>query len=371
MSDLFNKNKSDQKEIAMSGGVSKRNGVGLPMTWMLLIIVTRPVCWAQVTEVSPVVVTDSVKHNSDDPAIWINKKDLSQSLILGTDKGEDGKDGALYVFGLDGKERKEKTFRGLQRPNNVDIAYGLRLQHGVTDIAVCTERNTHSIRVFSLPDLQPIDNGGIPVFEGDSLRLPMGVALYTDRAGAIYAIVSRKKGPPDQYLWQYKLVDNGRGIITGQLVRKFGTFSGKKEIEAIAVDNELGYVYYSDEGVGIRKYHASPDSANRELALFASGQFKGDIEGISIYKKKRGKGYILVSDQQANLFHIFPREGTRQDPHRHPLRKTIHTATQASDGSEVTSVSLPHFPKGLFVAMSHPRVFHFYRWKDIAGKDLK
>ncbi|MFN8428526.1 MAG: phytase [Spirosomataceae bacterium] len=321
-----------------------------------------------VSQVAPVLITDTVQYNSDDPAIWINKKDKSGSLIIGTDKGKDGHDGALVVFGLDGKEIKDKTFRGLKRPNNVDVAYLLKLKNGNTDIAVCTERNTNAIRVFSLPDMKAIDNGGIPVFEGDSIRLPMGISLYTDKSGEIYAIVSRKNGPRENYLHEYHLVSDENDQVKGVLVRKFGSFSGKKEIEAIAVDNESGYVYYSDEGVGIRKYYAAPDQPNTELALFASNAFKSDIEGISIYKKGKGKGYILVSDQQANQFHIFSREGTKLNPHDHRLIKTIKTNTIESDGSEVTSVCLPHYRKGLFVAMSNPKVFQFYNWKDIMKK---
>ena len=33
-------------------------------------------------------------------------------------------------------------------------------------------------------------------------------------------------------------------------------------LEAIAVDQQLGFVYYSDETVGIRKYAADPDGAD-------------------------------------------------------------------------------------------------------------
>lgn len=204
--------------------------------------------------------------------------------------------------------------------------------------------------------MKPVDNGGIPVFEGDSLRLPMGIALYTDRNGDIYSIVSRKAGPLNNFLWQYKLTDLGNGTVGGEFVRKFGKYSGKKEIESIAVDNESGFVYYSDEGVGIRKYFASPDGPDNELAVFTSKECKSDIEGISIYKKKNGKGYILVSDQQASRFHIFPGEGIKGNPNEHPLLKTIQTATLESDGSDVTSISLPNFPKGIFVAMSKPKM---------------
>src|SRR5690606_32631502 len=107
---------------------------------------------------------------------------------------------------------------------------------------------------------------------GEDETAPMGVALYARPAdSAIFAIVGRKSGPREGYLWQYRLegVDNA---VHAKLVRKFGQYSGKKEIEAIAVDNELGYIYYSDEGVGVRKYQADPEKGDdEELALFAEG----------------------------------------------------------------------------------------------------
>jgi len=55
----------------------------------------------------------------------VNSSDPSKSLILGTDKDLDG---ALYVFDLEGKIQEDKTVRGLKRPNNVDIEYGLKLK---------------------------------------------------------------------------------------------------------------------------------------------------------------------------------------------------------------------------------------------------
>lgn len=322
--------------------------------------------------VKPLYVSDSVRYDTDDPAIWINHNDLAQSLIIGTDKGGDTGDGALFVFDLKGKEIREKRVSNIKRPNNVDIAYGFQLKGQAVDIAVLTERNTNSIRVFTVPDLKSIDNKGIPVFENDSLRSPMGIALYTDPATQnIYAIVGRKTGPTDgTYLWQYLLEDNGTGVVKGKLVRKFANYSGKNEIESVAVDNELGFVYCSDENVGIRKYYAHPDSSNRELALFGTTGFADNHEGISIYKHDDGTGYILVSDQRANQFHVFPREGTADNPHEHPELKVIKTSTTESDGSEVTSVSLPDFPQGLFVAMSDDRTFQIYRWEDLVGNEV-
>ena len=326
-----------------------------------------------VTKLAPAVTTQPVGHDSDDPAIWIHPTDPAQSLIIGTDKGDDTGVGGLFVFNLQGEILPDKT-RTLQRPNNVDIAYGLKLGDRTVDIAVAAERNTNSLRVFSLPDMTPVDGGGIPVFEGEELRAPMGIALYTNpETKEISAIVGRKEGPTDStYLWQYRLTGNAEGMVTSTVVRKFGAWSGKKEIEAIAVDNRLGYVYYSDEVFGVRKYYAHPDSSNTELALFATEGITRDHEGISIYKLADGTGYILLSDQQANQFHIYPREGTEGSPHDHPLLKVVDVSTQESDGSDVTSLPLNStFGKGLFVAMSDNATFQLYKWEDLAGKDLK
>jgi 3-phytase len=323
--------------------------------------------------VQPRFITDTVQFDSDDPAVWINPADASKSLIIGTDKDRDG---ALYVFDLEGRIQKDKVVKGLKRPNNVDVGYGLLLNGKPVDIAITTERMTHKLRVFELPSMKPVDNGGIDVFVGeDSLRYRdlMGVALYKNRQGQLYVIVGRKTGPVDGgYLWQYLLGDDGAGHVKATLVRKFGKFSGKKEIEAIAVDNELGYIYYADEQAGVRQYFADPGKGNEELALFCTSGFAEDQEGISIYKLTDSTGYILISDQGANRFQVFRREGEPGKPYAHAWLKTVQVTATQSDGSETVSVPLnDHFKHGLFVTMSNNKTFHLYRWEDIAGKDLQ
>lgn len=319
--------------------------------------------------VYPSIVTKTTKWDTDDPAIWINTKRPKRSLVIGTDKN---KDGALYAFNLKGDIIK--VFRGLERPNNVDIAYGFPFKGETIDIAVVTERLKQRIRVFRLPELEPLDQGNLDVFDGNTERAPMGVALYKRPSdNAFFFFVSGKSGPKDSYIGQYQLTESTPGTLTIHLVRQFGKFSGKREIESIAVDNELGYVYYSDETVGVRKYHADPDvaNANKELALFATQGFTRDHEGLSIYKLNSGKGYIIVSDQQANKFWIYTRNGTMQNPNDHKLVKVISTKTLESDGSDITSFPLSkEFPSGLFVAMSADRTFQYYSWEDIAKNDL-
>ena len=264
-----------------------------------------------VSAVGPVGSTAQLPNDPDDPAIWRHPSDPARSLILGTDKKE-GR-GGLYVFGLDGTLRHAVT--PLDRPNNVDIEYGVDLGggHGPVDIAVVTERKQHRLRVFAidgeraaLTDLAP---AGLPVLEGQAGEAgePMGIALYKrPRDGALFAIVAPKTGPAAEYLWQYRITARS-GRLTAGVVRRFGAFDRTSregelgEIEAVVVDDALGYVYYSDEWTAIRKYHADPDQpdAGRELAALGTAGYDGDREGLAIYDGGAGTGFIVSSDQVA------------------------------------------------------------------------
>ena len=42
------------------------------------------------------------------------------------------------------------------------------------------------------------------------------------------------------------------------------------------VDDALGYVYYSDEGFGVRKCSADPTKGNKELGVFGETGFTQD-----------------------------------------------------------------------------------------------
>lgn len=303
-------------------------------------------------KIEPSIITEQVGYDTDDPALWINPQDASKSIIIGTDKDTNG---GLYAFDLNGKIINKVP--GLKRPNNVDIEYGFSLNGRKIDFAAVTERETNSVKLYSLPDLKEV--GSISVFDGETERSPMGISIYKNPStDEIFAIVGRKSGPNDGYLWQYKLIEKG-GKITGEVVRKFGKYSGLKEIESIAVDDELGYIYYSDELFGVHQYYADPSKGNEELLVFGKGDFTSDVEGISIYPTSTTNGYILVSNQQKDTFNVYLRE----NPSKGRVAE-IPVSTSESDGSEVTNVNLgPKFPKGIFVAMSNGKVFHIYDWR--------
>ena len=333
--------------------------------------------------IAPVRFTQAVGQDADDPAIWIHPSDPGRSLILGTNKV--AAVGSLSAFALDG--RSVQAIQSIDRPNNVDVEYGLLLGGRRVDIAVVTERLKRRLRIFAIRhDGRPLEEvsagGGIPVLAGEPGEKgePMGISLYKrPRDGAVFAIVTPKTGGPTEYLWQYRLEDDGAGLVKGSLVRRFGKFSGQGaapgetgEIEAVAVDDELGFVYYADERFGIRKSYADPDhpDAARELAVFGTAGYQLDREGLAIYTAPGGRGYIVSTDQipGGTEFRLYRREGESGEPHDHRVVHVARTTADATDGIEVVSTPLPGFPAGLLVAMnSSGRNFALFRWEDIAG----
>lgn len=318
-------------------------------------------------EARPVVRTDSLPDDADDPAIWIHPHHPRLSLILGTNKARAPK-GAIGVFDLNGRLRQLIT--RLDQPNNIDVAYGFALGRERIDIAVATERYASRLRIFRidptrrrLVDITDLEGAKVFVGETGERAMPMGIALYQAGRGEVHAIVSRKSGPQQGYLHQYRLVPTHRGRVGVQLLRAFGVFSGKGEIEAVCVDSELGYVYYADEGVGIRKYHANPHLPERELALFAT-EYEGDQEGIALYAPANGDGYLLCTEQieGGSKLHIYPRYGRQSKP-----IATIQTGADATDGLDASAFNFgAPFQTGMVVAMnSAGRNFWVYRWADI------
>jgi 3-phytase len=328
------------------------------------------------TGLTPVVRTEPVNDDADDPAIWVCASDPAKSLILGTNKAA-APTGALVVFGLDGKIRQ--VVDGVDRPNNVDVEYGLRLGGALVDVAVVTERYRSRLRVFRIPSdggllTEVSSEAGVAVFAGEKAEWaqPMGIALYRrPRDGAVFALVSRKESGPTGRLWQYHLEDDGHGRVAAVKVRELGNIAPGSEVEAVAVDDALGYAYFAEERAGIHKWHADPDhvDAGTPLAAFAREGFKGDREGIAVYGGDDGSGYLLCTDQivGGSRYHLYPRRGPSEAPHEHRLLRVIEGGADETDGLEASAAALsPAFPRGLVVAMnSTGRNFFYYRPEDL------
>lgn len=311
------------------------------------------------------IATKRVQSDPDDPAIWIHPTQPQLSLLIGTDKK--ARIGRLYVFDLDGKVLQ--YIDNIDRPNNVDVEYGFKINdtHSI-DLVVLTEREQKRLRIFSVNiitrRLEEIMGGNTKVFinstGGESA--PMGIGLYKRAMdGKIYAIVSRKTGPSNGYLGQYELISNDRSIDL-KFIRYFGDFQGI-EIESITVDDELGFIYYSDEKFGIRKYNVDPTTNQSQQIGFinTTNTWQGDSEGLGLYTTSDKHGYLIITDQIENgsIFHIYDRQGNNS------YINSIKTHADMTDGIEVTSHSLnKNFPHGLLIVMNEiGRNFLVYDWR--------
>ena len=210
----------------------------------------------------------------------------------------------------------------------------------------------------------------------------MGIALYErPRDGAVFAIVAPKTGGATNYLWQYRLEDQ-RGTVAGTLVRRFGAFSrvgsdpsAIGEIEAVVVDDALGFVYYATSASASTSGRPIPIIADaaKELAVLGRDGYRGDREGLAIYHAADGARVPGVErsgagdDAPDDLSRAAVRPAT---PHHaaacSPRSRRARTRPTASRSP---SRSLPGFPAGMLVMMnSSPRNFLIYDWKDVAAR---
>ena len=318
----------------------------------------------QVAKTTPSVkaafATEPVSVDADDPAIFLDRKSPKNSVIIGTDKSKKPQ-GGLFVFDLKGKTIQK--FTGLDRPNNVDVAYGLSTPAGKIDLAVTTERYAKQLRIFrinssSTTKLEDV-TGTTAVFAGEKNEdgEPMGIVCVTI-AGKTYAFVTPKAGPLKKHAAQYELTYNSATKkVDAKLTRRFGLFSGVKETESMAFDNFSKNVIYSDETVGTRIYSGLPLAADTENKFFNRTGTKGDHEGIAIWESDtKGNGWIVCTDQiEANsIYRLFDRK-------TQAFVGEFSGGADATDGIEISS------ELGIMVAMnSKDKNFLVYRLSDIA-----
>jgi len=290
---------------------------------------------------------------ADDPAIWVNPRNPAKSVVIGTNK-----DLGLYVYDLDG--------RVLQlvpdgRMNNVDVRGNL---------VAASNRTDKTIALYWLdPATRKLSRAGDPVPTG--FADPYGLCMYEDGSG-IYVFVNDKDGT----YGQWKITAAG-GKATAQKVREFAVGS---MAEGCAADDETGALYVNEEDVAIWRYSAKPDGgdARRKVdGVDGPNGLEADLEAIEIWAGKDGKGYLVVSNQGADSYAVYRREGENAfvglfhivaDPER-----GIDGVSE-TDGLDVVSANLgPRFPQGLLVVQDGrnlaPRErqdFKYVSWKDVA-----
>lgn len=283
---------------------------------------------------------DSSDDTADDACVWVHPTDRSLSLIIGTDKHETS--AGLRVYNLDGAEISQ-TNAG--KMNNVDIRYGFELGSERVDIVTAGERISNTLGVFkidldsrTLVDIAARDiNLGIPVY---------GSCMYKNSmTGVVYAIVNDKEGNVEQY----KLFDNGSGLVDAKLVR---TLKLPGQLEGCVADDILGYLYIGEEEHGIWKFEADPNGSDIGVLIDSIGpHLVADVEGLTIYYSGDTTGYLIASSQGDNSYALYLREGENDFIGRFSIVDGENIdGTSETDGIDVCNMNLGGvFSSGIFI----------------------
>ena len=326
--------------------------------------------------VEPIIETPSLLDNeeqdadADDPAIYLHPTDSAKSLLLTSVKNA-----GLRVYDLSGKELQTIN-PGNIRYNNIDLQYNFQLGSEKVDIAVASDRENDKLAIFKinpnatngnyLEDITDIRIGTIfqalpfnPPFDPSAISA-YGLTIYRSPVTNDYYVFVSRRETGD--IAQLKLIDQGNGKIGAERVRNFTVTPPAEfenvdlQTEGMVVDQETGYLYIGQENVGIWKFAAEPNGSNTgklidKIKDLGGSNLTDDVEGLSIYYGKDGKGYLLVSSQGDNTFAVYSREGNNDFIGRFAVGNNgLIDSVQESDGADVINVSLgANFPFGLFV----------------------
>jgi 3-phytase len=280
---------------------------------------------------------------ADDPAIWANRADPAQSLVIGTDK-----QGGLHLYDMTGKSLQ---FTGDGKMNNVDLREGFRL--GGRDIILVTasDRTNKSVAIYELDTDARRLTGVADGIQASGLSDPYGQCMYrSPKTGRYYVFIS----DPDGLVRQWQLVPTRAGKVG---IKKVRDIKFSSQTEGCVADDTTGILYVAEEDIGLWRISAEPNGGAvpvRVDTVEANSRLKDDLEGVGLYDLGNGRGYLVVSSQGNNSYAVYRREGD------HAYLGSFSIVADAAkgidgvsetDGLDVTSANLgPGLEHGALVA---------------------
>ncbi len=321
---------------------------------VVLLAVTGALVWhyyhpasVSVIAVAETVPVPSSEDAADDAAIWVDPVDPEKSLVIGTDKRS-----GLYVYDLSGAE-VQRFENGKQ--NNVDLRRNVSHGSGVETLVVSTQHHSEKIFVYRIDEAQRrlerlVTSTFKTTFDVE------GICMYTSpKSKKTYVFVNGNDNTAHEYgiCEQWELAyDAAQDRYVATLARRLVLGS---EVEGCVADDANGLFYLSQETVSVWRYGAEPDDATPRVSIDTigpSGNLRYNAEGIALYARPDGSGYLIVSSQGSDDYCVYD----RKVPNTYVGRFKIVAGngidgTSHTDGIDAVSTPLgAKFPDGLFVA---------------------
>jgi 3-phytase len=344
-----------------------------PLLWLAAITVawlafSPPAASQEIPQVVATAETEQVPNPgdaADDIAIWVHPADRSLSTVIGTDKTDPG--GGLAVYDLTGRQLH---FYADGSMNNVDLRYNFPLGGQPVALVGATNRSTDTLDFYKVneADRSLSKAGSFP--SSGAVARGRGFTMYrSPDSGKYYAFVTDFR---TNIVEQYELSGES-GSVNGTLVRSFDNGSSS---EGMVADDELKFLYVSEEETGVWRYGAEPGAgADRVLIdglVDAGGHLTDNVKGLAIYYAGGRQGYLIVASQGASSYQVYDRlDGEFLGEFDIGSSGDIDGAS-GQDGIEVTNISLGYeFPQGLFVSQDNlnPPANQNYKlvpWQSIA-----
>ena len=287
-------------------------------------------------EVYPSGETQPVSSNddaADDIAIWTNELSLENSIIIGTNKQV-----GLDTYNLSGDLIKSYTFG---RINNVDVFQEFNVGKEKFPLLIGSNRTDNTIflgRLYSDGSIKKILKNDPKSF----IEEVYGITSYNSN-DMDYVFISGKDGTLEQWL-----IEDNEGNISMSLIR---TIKFNSIVEGLVSDTYYKKLYVAEEKVGLWEINIDPNIDLNKKLIFNTDKryFKPDFEGITLYKKDFGEGYIFISIQGSNSYAVLDRKSKKFiSVFRIKSSNNIDSVSE-TDGIDLSQLSTNEYPKGLFI----------------------
>jgi 3-phytase len=275
---------------------------------------------------------------ADDPAIWVNQADPSNSLVLGTNKK-----GGIHVYDMQGKQ---KQFVQSGCMNNIDLRDNFEYKEQDVVLVAASNCTQNTISLFYI-DKKTWELSESILEIKSSVDLVYGLCMYTSPITNKYYVFVNGEGA-DVEQWEIQFINKQ---LEYDLVRSFKVSS---KPEGMVVDDNEGILYIGVEEEGILKIKAEPEFEFETVWVNGSNptdisSVSSDIEGLALYKTD-SVSYLLASSQGNFSYALFQLGENENYLSSFVINDGIIDGAVETDGLEITNFPINEsFPKGMLV----------------------